>query len=144
MVAERGKNDGIRGPDFAKHGARRSGAVNTGRTRRPRAKRPPRVEKGKRIIFRLTDEEDERLRGEAGELGVSGYIRSRLFGDDAGDRDALQEIAALHVIGRQLQLLASDPKSEPGAIATSLDEVRAAIGRLAGDAPAIAKGTTMP
>lgn len=79
--------------------------MSAGRSRGPRAKRPPRAEKGKRIIFRLTDDEDVRLRAEAGELSVSGYIRSRVFGGGARNRDALRKIAALHIIGRQVQRL---------------------------------------
>ena len=111
--------------------------MSAGRSRGPRAKRPPRAEKGKRIIFRLTDDEDVRLRAEAGELSVSGYIRSRVFGGGARNRDALRKIAALHIIGRQVQRLAGNPAADPEVIATTLGDVCAAIIRLAEEVPEV-------
>ena len=89
------------------------------------------------MIVRLTDDEDARLRAEAGELGVSGYNRSRVFGGGARNRDALRKIAALHVIGRQVQRLAGNPAADPEVIATTLGDVCAAIIRLAEEVPEV-------
>lgn len=111
--------------------------MGAGQSRGPRAKRPPRVQKGKRIIFRVTDDEDARLRAEAGELGVSGYIRSRVFGGGARRRDGLRKIEALHVIGRRVQHLADNPAADPEVIATTLGDVCAAIIRLADEVPEV-------
>ena len=106
-------------------------------SRGPRPKRSPRTNKGKRIIFRLTDEEDVRLRAEAGEIGVSGYIRARVFGGGARNRDSRRRIAALHVLGRQVQRLAGHPAAGPEMIAVTLGDVCAAIIRLADEVPEV-------
>lgn len=102
-----------------------------------RPKRASRPKKGKSIIFRVTDEEDARLRLEAGELGLSGHIRSRVFGGGARNRDALRKIAALHVIGRRVQRLADHPKADAEMIAMTLGDVCAAIIRLAEEVPEV-------
>ncbi|WP_174279124.1 hypothetical protein [Sphingomonas bacterium] len=102
-----------------------------------RPKRAPRLKKGKSIIFRVTDEEDARLRREAGELGISGHIRSRVFSGGAWNRDALRTIAALHFLGRRVQRLAEHPAADAEVIATALGDVCAAIIRLADEVPEV-------
>lgn len=70
--------------------------------RKARGKRPPRKDSGNRIVFRVTAEERQRLVSEAGEVGISTYVRARLFGGGVRNRDALRKIAALHVAGQVL------------------------------------------
>ncbi|WP_373928932.1 hypothetical protein QTN93_04745 [Sphingomonas aerolata] len=99
-----------------------------GRPRRQqRGKRAPRIDTGDRIVVRVTAEERQRLVSEAGELGISTYVRARLFGGGVRNRDALRKIAALHVTGRRIQHLAEQPGVDEFMIATTLGDVSAAI-----------------
>ena len=111
--------------------------VNGRPARGTQAKRPPRPKKGKSFIFRMTDAEDAQLRLDAGELGISSHIRSRVFGGGARNLDALRKVAALHVIGRRVQRLAEHPAADAEVIATTLGDVCAAIIRLADEVPEI-------
>lgn len=95
--------------------------------RQQRSKRAPRVDTGDRIVFRVNGEERQRLVSEAGELGISAYVRARLFGGGVRNRDALRKIAALHVAGRRIQQLAEKPGVDAFVIAETLGDVSAAI-----------------
>ncbi len=95
--------------------------------RKARGKRPPRKDSGDRIVFRVTAEERQRLVSEAGEVGISTYVRVRLFGGGVRNRDALRKIAALHVAGRRIQLLAETHDVDEFVIAATLGDARAAI-----------------
>jgi hypothetical protein len=107
-----------------------------GRPRRqPRAERPPRVERGQKIVFRVTAEERQRLLEEAGGVGVSTYVRARVFGGGVRIRDALSKIAALHVIGRRVQKLAETIDVDPFIVAETLGEVCGAINMMMNDVP---------
>lgn len=99
--------------------------------RKARAKRPPRKDSGDRIVFRVTPEERQRLLSEAGEVGLSTYIRARLFGGGVRNRDALRKIAVLHAAGRRIQKLAETHHVDEFIIATTLGDVCATILRLA-------------
>jgi len=102
-----------------------------GPRRQRRRKRAPRADSGERIVFRVTEEEKGFLLREAGELGVSAYIRARLFAGGVRNRDGLRKIAALHVLGRQVQRLAEKPGVDDFVIASTLGDVCAAIRGLA-------------
>jgi hypothetical protein len=95
--------------------------------RKARGKRPPRKDFGHRIVFRVTAEERQRLVSEAGDVGISTYVRARLFGGGVRNRDALRKIAALHVAGRRIQQLAETHDVAEFVIATTLGEVCTAI-----------------
>ncbi|KQS51298.1 hypothetical protein [Sphingomonas sp. Leaf198] len=95
--------------------------------RQERGKRAARVDTGDRIVFRVNAEERQRLVSEAGELGISAYVRARLFGGGVRNRDALRKIAALHVAGRRIQQLAEKPGVDEFVIADTLGDVCAAI-----------------
>ncbi len=101
------------------------------RRRKPRGKRAPRADSGERVVFRVTAEEKRFLLREAGELGISSYVRARLFGGGVRNRDGLRRIAALHVLGRQVQRLADKPEVDEFVIANTLGDVCAAIRGLA-------------
>lgn len=96
-------------------------------SRQTRSKRPPRKDAGARIVFRVTAEERQLLVSEAGEVGISTYVRARLFGGGVRNRDALRKIAALHVAGRRIQQLAEKHDVDKFMIATTLGDVAAAI-----------------
>lgn len=105
---------------------------NAGRaTRQTRSKRPPRKDAGDRIVFRVTAEERQRLVSEAGEVGISTYVRARLFGGGVRNRDALRKIAVLHAAGRRIQKLAETHHVDEFIIAITLGDVCATILRLA-------------
>jgi len=107
-----------------------------GRPRRqPRAERPARIERGDKIVFRVTAEERQRLLEEAGGVGVSTYVRARVFGGGVRKRDALSKIAALHVIGRRVQKLAETIDVDPFIVAETLGEVCGAISMIINDVP---------
>lgn len=95
--------------------------------RKARGKRPPRKDSGNRIVFRVTAEERQRLVSEAGGVGISTYVRARLFGGGVRNRDALRKIAALHVAGRRIQQLAETHDVDEFVIATTLGDVCTAI-----------------
>lgn len=95
--------------------------------RKARGKRPPRKDSGARIVFRVTADERQRLVSEAGEVGISTYVRARLFGGGVRNRDALRKIAALHVAGRRIQQLAETHDVAEFVIATTLGDVCTAI-----------------
>lgn len=95
--------------------------------RKARGKRPPRKDSGDRIVFRVTAEERQRLVSEAGEVGISTYVRARLFGGGVRNRDALRKIAALHVAGRRIQQLAEKHYVHESVIEVTLGDVCAAI-----------------
>lgn len=98
--------------------------------RKPRGKRASRVDGSPRIIFRVTEKEREDLRLAGGDLGISGYIRARVFGGWTANRAILRAIAELHVVGRGVLQLASAPEADAGSIEQTLADVRAAIERL--------------
>lgn len=100
------------------------------RQRKPRMKRVPRVDTGKKIVVRVTPNELAYLRREAGEVGISSYVRSTLFGGGVRSRDVLRAIATLHVAGLNVKGLA-DAETATGPATTALNEVRTAIARLA-------------
>ncbi len=100
------------------------------RKRGPRKKRPPRIDSGKKIVVRVTPNEFAHLQREAGEVGVSAFVRASLFGGGVRSRDVLRAIAALHVVGISVKRLA-DAETTPEAAAATLKEVRAAIAKLA-------------
>lgn len=100
------------------------------RRRQPRKKRAARADGGSRFNVRASEEELERLRQEAGDVGLSAYVRARLFGGRLPNRDVLRMIALLHLIGRQIERLADNPAADPVAISAALGTVRSTIGRL--------------
>jgi hypothetical protein len=108
--------------------------VEAGRPRRKeRGKRAKRVNVGDRVVFRVSAEERQQLIDEAGELGISTYVRRCLFGGGVRNRDALRQIALLHVAGRRVQQLVEKPGVEASMIADTLGDVCAAIRGLIDD-----------
>ncbi|KQN01162.1 hypothetical protein ASE82_16955 [Sphingomonas sp. Leaf230] len=97
--------------------------------------RARRADSGKKIVFRVSNEEWDTLHLEAGDIGISTLVRARVFGGGIRSRDGLRRIAALHLIGRRLQMLTEHPGMDVGQTAAALTEVRTAIARLSKDIP---------
>ena len=102
-------------------------------SRKPRGKRAPRAKTGESINIRVTAEEKRLLVQEAGEIGISKYVRKRLFDGGLRDRDALREIAVLHVLGRRIQELAEKTDIDAMIVADTLGDICSAIGGLTVD-----------
>lgn len=103
--------------------------------RKQRLTRARRADSGKKIVFRVSNEEWDALHLEAGDIGISTLVRARVFGGGIRSRDGLRRIAALHLIGRRLQMLTEHPGMDVGQTAATLTEVRTAIARLSKDIP---------
>jgi hypothetical protein len=103
--------------------------VSEQRQRKPRAKRSPRVDTGKKIVVRVSPDEFAHLQREAGDVGVSAFVRASLFGGGVRSRDVLRAIATLHVAGLNVKRMV-DGDMPPAAAEAALKEVRAAIVRL--------------
>jgi hypothetical protein len=93
----------------------------------------PRKDGGKKIGFRVTEDEWSGLVLEAGDFGISAHVRARLFSGGVRNRDGLRRIAALHLIGRRLQRLTEYADIDAYAVAAALTDVRTAIARFAHD-----------
>lgn len=113
-------------------------------SRKPRGKRPPRTKTGESINIRVTAEEKRLLVQEAGEVGISKYVRKRLFDGGLRDRDALREIAVLHVLGRRIQDLAKKTDIDAMIVADTLGDICAAIGGLTVDLDDAGDGAPTP
>jgi hypothetical protein len=108
--------------------------------RKPRGKRAPRMDTSKKIVVRVTDSEWDNLQLDAGGIGVSTYVRTYLFEGGVRNRNVLRGIAALHQIGRRLQLLADHPDVDARMLAGTLAHVRKAIARVSEDMPSQVDG----
>lgn len=101
----------------------------------PRKKRAPRIDTGHKIVIRLSPPEKAQLQQKAGDIGISAFVRTRLFKGGARPRDRLREIAALHVLGRRVQKLMEHPEADSLQIADTLGVICAAIEGLGHDIP---------
>lgn len=113
-------------------------------SRKPREKRGPRPKTGESINIRVTAEEKRLLIQEAGEVGISKYVRKRLFDGGLRDRDKLREIAVLHVLGRRIQDLAEKTEIDADTVADTLGDICAAIGGLTVDLDDASDGAPTP
>lgn len=93
-------------------------------------------EAGKKIVFRVTSEEFERLQKEAeGHSTVSALVRAKVFAGGVRNRDVLRQVAALHVLGMQVKALAGQPNVPVLEAQATLMKVQQAIEKLARRVP---------
>ena len=96
-----------------------------------------RKDAGKKIIVRIDDEQHKRLVETVGNVSVSDYVRSKLFGGrpETGERsrDVYRKVAALHLAGRQIMEARAHPNMPADEIDRLLQNIRTAIAQLAAD-----------
>ena len=96
-----------------------------------------RKDKGRKIVVRLDEEEDRRLREIIGDRSISDFVRAKLFGGnpESGERSRIvyRKIAALHKIGLQLSQAAGKPNVSTMEINGLLLSVRSIILELSYD-----------
>lgn len=91
---------------------------------------------GKRITFRVTDEEYNWVVQEAkGKASVSAFVHSKVFGAGMRNHDVLRQVAALHHLGMNAKALAERPGMPTVEVEATLASAQNAIAKLAKDLP---------
>lgn len=99
-------------------------------------RRRARKQAGKKITFRLTNEEHDYVIREAkGKASVSAFVHSKIFGAGMRSHDVLRQVAALHHLGMKVKALAERPGTPTVEVEATLVSVQQAIARLAKDLP---------
>lgn len=91
---------------------------------------------GKKITFRVTDEEYKWVVREAkGKASVSAFVHSKVFGAGMRSHDVLRQVAALHHLGMNVKALTERPGMPTVEVDATLTSAQQAIAKLANDLP---------
>lgn len=88
-----------------------------------------------KISVRVTSEQYDQLIREAGGKNYSKLVHERIFAQGVPQRSLLRQVAALHMVGMRLKMLADHPAAAASDVEAALADTRAAILKLSGQLP---------